>query len=1023
MECKVGAVGSALLGLLAIYPLSAQNAPPETGPTIRSTATEIRLDLVVRDKKGKLVKNLKPGDVEIYEDGVRQDILSFRMVTSAEAPPSATPESQAPPADAPKEAAPPQPAAPARPSEIPLRGADLICIVFHKLDAGTRKWAVEAAQEFIKTQARPDTYVGVFDLGARLTPLQPFTNNRAELLRAASRAFFGSTVDIAQASEAVLNSTPNLQLYVGTVAAGGRSGGVQDQSTTGSVSMGAITGADVDNGPGANAMRGDLVIEREQFIGIEGAKQMDQIKLLIKQLSVFPGHKSVLLFSPGFTTNGEPEEFQKMLNQANGAGLSFYAFDANGLGITSTAQSSTMALNHVATLSQQQGQLAPGEASPNTTATGGAGAMMERVRQTEYQIDAVRTSDTQSSLRALSEGTGGFLVANTNDLRKPFKQIAEEAETHYETHYHSSIGKYDGHFHKIEVKVARADWKVESRNGYFALPDFGASGKLRPFEMAGLLTLNATPLPHAFDFRSAAFEFRPGDADSQTSVLFDIPASALTATALPERHSHRMRAALFAMVKDADGQIVDKYGREFAYEIPDDQFAGVKNSLLDYTHAFHLPPGHYTVESVLFDREGKRASTSKTEFDSTRPKGIALSSVVLVGRADPLTGKPEEDDPLLFQGREVVPALDTKLKPDAKPLAYFVIYPDKTSTEKARIRVSFSVNGKVLSEKEADLPAADASGAIPMLVNAAVRPGDCELRITALQGSDAPQQSISYTVPGIPKPVADVVAAQGTGAPAAADDLDFNVKLPEVDPVEFIARASVPSAEEQEHLWADTVASALNYAARLPNFRCNRENRRLVAPLKAPNSFKQSDAFVEQLTYENNKESYRTLEVNGQKSDTSRAALKGVRSSGEFGGMLEATLDPEVSATYKWVGHAMATGILCDVFEIEVPRQKSHFGFTFNARREVASVTGRIFVNPETHLVRRITLKGSELPKDFGLQSPTLSLEFGMVRIGDSEYLLPLHSVLQAREGKTVVRNETQFRDYRKFDAESKIRF
>jgi hypothetical protein len=119
----------------------------------------------------------------------------------------------------------------------------------------------------------------------------------------------------------------------------------------------------------------------------------------------------------------------------------------------------------------------------------------------------------------------------------------------------------------------------------------------------------------------------------------------------------------------------------------------------------------------------------------------------------------------------------------------------------------------------------------------------------------------------------------------------------------------------------------------------------------------------------------------------------------------------------------VATGVLCDVFEIEVPREKSHFAFTFNARREVARVTGRIFVNPETHLVRRITLQGSDLPKDFGLQSPTLSLEFGKVRIGDSDYLLPLHSVLQAREGKTVVRNETQFRDYKKFDAASNIRF
>jgi D-aminopeptidase len=42
------------------------------------------LDLVVRDAHGKLVTNLKPEDVAIYEDGVRQDMRSFRLVAGKE---------------------------------------------------------------------------------------------------------------------------------------------------------------------------------------------------------------------------------------------------------------------------------------------------------------------------------------------------------------------------------------------------------------------------------------------------------------------------------------------------------------------------------------------------------------------------------------------------------------------------------------------------------------------------------------------------------------------------------------------------------------------------------------------------------------------------------------------------------------------------------------------------------------------------------------------------------------------------
>lgn len=476
---------------------------------------------------------------------------------------------------------------------------------------------------------------------------------------------------------------------------------------------------------------------------------MDQINLLIRRLGAFPGHKTVLLLSPGFTTTGEPDQFQAMLDRANLAGLSIYAFDANGLSQTSTAQASSMAMQHVATLSRQQNTLAPGEPSAtnkNTTAVGSLGAVAEWSRQGDYQKDAVRTSDSQAGLRALAEGTGGFLVANTNDLRKPLEQIAEDAGTHYEADYHPSSGKYDGRFRKIEVKLARADWKVECRNGYFAMPDFGGSTPLRPFEMAGLMTLNARPWPHAFDFRTAAFQFRPGNPSSQAAVVFELPGSALTARPEPALRKHRMHASLFAVVKDANGQIVDKFGRDFPYDVPDDKLAGIQSAPVDYAHVFNLPAGHYTVESVLFDREGSRASTSTVELDSPAQKGVGLSSLMVVARADPPTADADAEDPFLFEGRDIVPLLAGSLQAPVKPLVYFVVYPDTASQEAPRIRVQYFVDGQELEAKEANVPAAWPFGGIPMVVNAVARPGQCEIRITARQGFQSAQQRVSYTI-------------------------------------------------------------------------------------------------------------------------------------------------------------------------------------------------------------------------------------------------------------------------------------
>jgi VWFA-related protein len=734
-KVKCAAALGAVLALA--FPASAQNASQAGAPSepvIRAKAYEVALDLVVRDKKGRLVKNLAPADLEIYEDGVRQQVLSMRLVNGEAVP--------AQPASA-------QPAEPSSPGPTPpitLPDLNLVCIVFHNLDSLTRAWAIGASQEFIKTQLRPDTWVGIFNLGERLTPLYPFTTNRDDLLTAASKAFVGTGVDLARAADSVQNSTPNLQLITGFVS--GNTGGAIDRSTTGSVSMSAINGADVSNGPGANAQRGDLVIQREQFIGVEGARQMDQIKAMVGQFGKYPGHKTVLLFSAGLTTTGDPDQFQAMVTKANQADLTVYAFDSRGLDQTSTAQSSSMAMQHVTTLSKQQGQALPGVTAvvPGVgPATGGGGYEMEQARQGDYQTQAVRTSDSQSALRALAEDTGGFLIANSNDLRKPLQQIAGDVAAHYDLHYRPASEKLDGHFRKIEVKLAHADWKAEWREGYFALPDRGGAAPLRPFEMAGLVTLSAQSQPRAFDFRSAAFQFRPG-ASSQSAIVFEFAGGALSATPLAALKKHRITASLFAVVKDSDGQVVDTFGREFQYAVPDDQLAGVQAAPIDYRHAFHLPAGHYKVESVLLDRESQRASTSMVEFDSPAAKGVGLSSLMLVARADPLTAEPEADDPLVFQDREMVPMLSPFLKPASQPMLYFVVYPDKALAEPPRLRVQFLVNGEELEQKQSDLPAPDASGAIPVLVNAATRTGNCEIRITAVQGFQTATRSVTYTV-------------------------------------------------------------------------------------------------------------------------------------------------------------------------------------------------------------------------------------------------------------------------------------
>ncbi len=706
-------------------------APARSNTTIHATANEVLLDFVVRDKHRKIVKNLKPGDVQVFEDGVPQKVLSFHLAEGYSV--------QAAAAKQPKIAAAPVPQT--------LRKVNLICIVFHNqdnLDATMRKLRIEAVQEFLSNQMQPDTWIGIFYLGTRLTVLHPFTANRADLLRAASNNFTGGgTFQLAKVADAVLNGTPNLDVIEGFSS--GRSGGGVEVMQTGKVSTAANASVDVETGLAADAQRGDIVDQKRSFGGIDGMRQMDQMKTMISELGVLPGHKTVLMMSPGLTTTGDPEQFKPILAAANNANLTVYALDTNGLSANSNVQAGTQALQHVAALSAQQSKGA-NQTSDSTATTGSVGQDAELMRQDDYLHNAVRTSDTQAPLRALSEGTGGFLIANTNDFRKPFQKLIEDVGAHYEAAYHSTSDKYDGRLRKIEVKLARADLTVETRLGYFALPDLPGAPSLTPVDVAGLMMLNAQPRPHAFDFRSAAFQFRPEGETSQYAVTYEVPTSSLTVTPQPQLKQHHVHVSVFALVKDSSGQVIDKFSQDAPFEIPDDKMAALAGASIPYTRLLSLPAGRFTVETAVLDREGSRASTSEVVIENPPSKGIGMSSVLLIRQVDAATGKPDAADPFRVGSKRVTPELAATLQAGAKPFVYFVVYPDKASSAHARIEIQFLIDGHVVARRAEDLPAADAEGAVPKLFGTLAKPGNCELKIIATQGSESLERSVKYTV-------------------------------------------------------------------------------------------------------------------------------------------------------------------------------------------------------------------------------------------------------------------------------------
>jgi hypothetical protein len=264
--------------------------------------------------------------------------------------------------------------------------------------------------------------------------------------------------------------------------------------------------------------------------------------------------------------------------------------------------------------------------------------------------------------------------------------------------------------------------------------------------MAGLGALDTQPHPHAFDFLSHAYRFRDSGGQAQYAIAFEMPISNLTATAEAGAHRHRLHASLLAVVKNADGVIVDRVSKDVPSEVSDDLFAGVRGEFMTYQKAVNLPPGRYTVETAVMDHEGNRASTGTFEIDNREQRGVGLSDLAVVRKLENLTTPADPTDPFEYTGKRVLPFVTSDLLNGTKPYVFFMIYPEAGNRAKPVVRARLLKDGKTIATLNPDMGAPDASGAIPMLLKLTENPGSYEVRATVRQGNSSTERILQYTL-------------------------------------------------------------------------------------------------------------------------------------------------------------------------------------------------------------------------------------------------------------------------------------
>ena len=166
-------------------PVTAQQAPqmPSAGSRISVTTELVLVNVVARDKKGNLIRDLKKEDFTLLEDGKKQEISTFDFENVDEAltagPAEATVSGSAPEGNllrAPKKG----------PALLDARDRRLMLFFFDfsAMDPEQIDRAVEAAKSFVSTKMQPADLVALVSLATNLHVDLDFTDNKEKLLSA-----------------------------------------------------------------------------------------------------------------------------------------------------------------------------------------------------------------------------------------------------------------------------------------------------------------------------------------------------------------------------------------------------------------------------------------------------------------------------------------------------------------------------------------------------------------------------------------------------------------------------------------------------------------------------------------------------------------------------------------------------------------------------------------------------------------------------------------------------------------------
>jgi len=668
-----GTFGTVLLlaGGLAQAQQPKPDAVPDSGAVIRTETKVVLVDTVVTDKKGNYVRNLTAKDFKVLEDNKEQTVKSFSFQSDPSAPGGAQ------------------------------RRYIVLFFDNSTMDAGSQAQARQAAAKFIDANAAPNRLMAIVNFGGSIQIAQNFTDDATRLKQTVSglkmsavnpnangaggmpdslskaAADFGAR-DMLLALRSLsknLNTVPGRKTLI--LFTGGfpitqeRISEITAAIDTCNKSNVAVYPIDV-----RGLISGAPVAELDPPSGplrSAGSGMMRAFGALLQPAAFTSGS----LTSPGMSF------FQRGGGAPGGGGTTGGGGGGGGRGGAPSAPAPAPGGT-----GGRGGTPTPGTANPgnnvnnrtlNNNTMNNLNGLGPASNARNILIPKMPDSgvDNQTVMQMLADGTGGFVIKNTNDLFAGLQKIGQEMDEFYVLGY-TPPESPEGSCHALRVKVEHGD-SVRARSGYC---------NARPKDI-----LAGNPVEKTLESRAAASQagnvaasiqlpyFYTGPNEARVNVAMEIPADALKF----EKQKGKFQAEMnvLGIAYNSDGSVGARFSDTVKREFDDKkEVDAFQQTPFHYENEFEVASGQYNLK-VVFSAGG--ASFGKIETPLTIDpwasqfglSGIALSKQIRqqAAMAQSLDASLIEDRvPLVTQGVQVIPFGSNKFSKAGPLLFYTEVY-------------------------------------------------------------------------------------------------------------------------------------------------------------------------------------------------------------------------------------------------------------------------------------------------------------------------------------------------------------